>query len=281
MLDGSLAQRDQLGSKLGNQLVQSHVHVAHGTGREVTTLVAGAAIVDQGPERSDAVDIVKDRLESGVSQLHLLELGPEQVVGDELHVRLYHVKLHAAEKLIILNLGVGIASLDHLHSEGNLSQGAHGKSLLEDLDVLALIDGLALAFDRGKSLGFADVLEGVRQFLALLSPLDQLEEVTSRLQKHHCVVTFVRLNRRDCHEDLSEARIGLVASTTTLAAGLVKSVHHRVGDLGLETSQQVMHDWKLIKDTLRNLVLQLTELLSDVGTNDVLHKALGEKGRQL
>ena len=43
----------------------------------------------------------------------------------------------------------------------------------------------------------------------------------------------------------------------------------------------MVHNGELVKDTLGDLFLQLTELLSDVGANDVLHKALGEQGRQL
>ena len=109
------------------------------------------------------------------------------------------------------------------------------KSLVEDVDVKAVLDSLCSVLSAQSVSHVVKVLKWERELLVLLDLLPEFDKVSNSLAQHYSVVTFVSWNWRAICVQLGEARIRRESSTSTCSPSLVNVDNQTFGEESLQT----------------------------------------------
>jgi len=115
------------------------------------------------------------------------------------------------------------------------------ESLLKNVQVREVLLGGSYLLLSEQVRDFVDVSEGEVNGLAFLSFCNKFEDVAVSLRHHHRVVSFMGGLCRRVPENCREARVCLIASTSTSLPGLFGSIVKLIGVKSLEPGEDMMH----------------------------------------
>ena len=151
-----------------------------------------------------------------------------------------HGDLSTIELLVVLDLRGSCRCHIVPHGDLNLAAGADLKSAIEQVDVKEVVDGVGLVLQSQRLLHLVQVCEREGHLLALLCLGDDFNEVTGGLSKHDRVVSFIGGNGTDSGEQLGEARVRLIAGTTTGSTSFLDIINGLTRQGRLESGEEMM-----------------------------------------